>query len=184
MNRRDWLISTLSMATWPEILAAQEHARAAAQSAEPPAFGYLDKPAAADNEALASEIIPSGDTPGAREAGVVYFIDRALSTFDQGRQGLYRAGLEHADSQRKALFPASQSISGLTSAERVELLRSIERTEFFQLLRDHTICGFLSDPSYGGNRGGVGWQVIGFDNQHQHHPPFGYYDAEEKEGSR
>ena len=64
MNRRDWLISTLSMATWPEILAAQEHARAAAQSAEPPAFGYLDKPAAADIEALASEIIPSGDTPG------------------------------------------------------------------------------------------------------------------------
>src|SRR5580658_7789928 len=113
MNRRDWLISTLSMATLPEILAAQEHAHQAVQSAEPPAFGYLDKKAAADIEALAGEIIPSGDTPGAREAGVIYFIDRALSTFDQGRQGLYRSGLEQADAQRKSLFPGSQTIAGL-----------------------------------------------------------------------
>jgi gluconate 2-dehydrogenase gamma chain len=184
MNRRDWLISTLSMATLPEILAAQQHAHEAAQSAEPPAFSYLDKKTAADIEALAGEIIPSGETPGAREAGVIYFIDRALNTFDQGRQGLYRAGLEHADSQRKSLFPTSQSIAALPSAQRIELLRSIEKSDFFQLLRDHTICGFLSDPSYGGNRGGVGWQAIGFDNQHQHHPPFGYYDAQEKEGTR
>jgi len=154
------------------------------QSAEPPAFSFLDKKTAADIEALAGEIVPSGDTPGAREAGVIYFIDRALSTFDQGQQGLYRTGLDHADSQRKSMFPASRSIAGLTSTERVGLLRSMEDTEFFQLLRDHTLCGFLSDPSYGGNRGNVEWQVIGFDNQHQHHPPFGYYDAEEKEGSR
>src|SRR5271170_5411795 len=103
MNRRDWLISTLSMATLPEILAAQEHAHQAVQSAQPPAFGYLDRKTAADIEALAGEIIPSGETPGEREAGVVYFIDRALGSFDQGRQGLYRTGLEHADSQRKAM---------------------------------------------------------------------------------
>lgn len=184
MNRRDWLISTLSMATLPEILAAQEHAHHAVQSIQPPAFSYLDKKAAADIEALTGEIIPSGDSPGAREAGVVYFIDRALHTFDQAQQGLYRSGLEHTEAQRKSLFPRSQSISELTSAQRVELLRSIERTDFFQLLRDHTVCGFLSDPSYGGNRGGVGWQLIGFDNQHVHHPPFGYYDAQEKEGTR
>jgi len=172
------------MATLPEILAAQQHAHEAVRSAVPPAFSYLERKAAADIEALAAEIIPSGDTPGAREAGVIYFIDRALSTFDQGRQNLYRAGLAHADSQRKSMFPGSQSINELTSTERVELLRSIERTEFFQLLRDHTICGFLCDPGYGGNRGGVGWQAIGFDNQHVHHPPFGYYDAQEKEGTR
>lgn len=94
MNRRDWLISTLSMATLPEILAAQEHAHHAVQSIQPPAFSYLDKKAAADIEALTGEIIPSGDSPGAREAGVVYFIDRALHTFDQAQQGLYRSGLD------------------------------------------------------------------------------------------
>jgi gluconate 2-dehydrogenase gamma chain len=184
MNRRDWLVSTLSLATLPEILAAQEHAHRAVESAEPPAFGYLDKQTAADVEALAGEIIPSGETPGAREAGAIYFIDRALLTFDQERQGLYRTGLADANARRKAMFPASPSISALTSPERVELLHSIEMTDFFHLLRDHTVCGFLSDPSYGGNRGGVGWQLIGFDNQHQHHPPFGYYDAQAKEGAR
>ena len=35
---------------------------------------------AAEIEAIAARIIPSDATPGAREAGVVYFIDRALST--------------------------------------------------------------------------------------------------------
>lgn len=184
MNRREWLISSLSMATLPEILAAQQHAHQAVQSAEPAGFSYLDKKTAADIEALTSEIVPSGETPGAREAGVVYFIDRALATFDRGRQGLYRTGLEQANAQRKSLFPNSQSIAELSSADRIALLHAMEASEFFQLLREHTLCGFLSDPSYGGNRGGVGWQVIGFDNQHVHHPPFGYYDAEEKEGTR
>ena len=33
---------------------------------------------------------------------------------------------------------------------------------FFSLLVTHTRQGFLSDPIYGGNRDGVGWQVIGF----------------------
>ena len=106
MNRRDWLISTLSMATLPEILAAQEHAHHAVQSIQPPAFSYLDKKAAADIEALTGEIIPSGDSPGAREAGVVYFIDRALHTFDQAQQGLYRSGLETHGSAAEITVPA------------------------------------------------------------------------------
>jgi gluconate 2-dehydrogenase gamma chain len=184
MNRRDWLVSTISMATWPEILAAQEHARQAAQSAASASFTYLDQKTAADVEALAGEILPSTATPGAREAGVIYFIDRALSTFDQGRRDLYRSGLADLDAQRKSMYPASESIAGLTSPQRVELLRPIEQSEFFQLLRTHTICGFLSEPSYGGNRDGIGWKLIGFDNQHQHQPPFGFYDAEEQKGSR
>lgn len=34
--------------------------------------------------------------------------------------------------------------------------------DFFQMLVLHTRQGFYSDPIYGGNRGHVGWQVIGF----------------------
>jgi gluconate 2-dehydrogenase gamma chain len=33
---------------------------------------------------------------------------------------------------------------------------------FFELLVAHTRLAFYSDPIYGGNRGGVGWRVIGF----------------------
>ena len=43
-------------------------------------------------EALASLIIPSGSTPGAREAGVIYFIDKALATFDRDKREAYRQG--------------------------------------------------------------------------------------------
>jgi len=31
-------------------------------------------------------------------------------------------------------------------------------------------------PAYGGNRGGVGWKLIGFEDAHVFQPPFGYYD--------
>ena len=34
--------------------------------------------------------------------------------------------------------------------------------DFFNLLITHTRQGFLADPIYGGNRGQVGWQAIGF----------------------
>ena len=42
---------------------------------------------------MAAQIIPTDETPGAREAGVVYFVDRALTTFDVDQQPLYSAGL-------------------------------------------------------------------------------------------
>ena len=35
-------------------------------------------------------------------------------------------------------------------------------SEFFETLLANTIEGFLSDPSYGGNRDMVGWRMIGF----------------------
>ena len=34
----------------------------------------------------------------------------------------------------------------------------------------------FSNPSYGGNRGGIGWKLLGFEDQHIFDPPFGYYD--------
>ena len=33
---------------------------------------------------------------------------------------------------------------------------------FFEQILNNTREGFLSDPVYGGNRGMVGWQMIGF----------------------
>ncbi len=52
--------------------------------------------------------------------------------------------------------------------------------DFFELLRTHTLYGFLGNPSYGGNRDRVGWKLIGFDNHMAYQPPFGYYDAQDK----
>ena len=43
-------------------------------------------------EAIACQIIPTDDLPGAREAGVVYFIDRALKTFAKRHETVVRKG--------------------------------------------------------------------------------------------
>jgi gluconate 2-dehydrogenase gamma chain len=80
--------------------------------------------------------------------------------------------------KREALFPESTSIAGLTAPQQIELLLSIEKSAFFELLRLHTVLGFLSAPSYGGNREGIGWKLIGFEDRMSFEPPFGYYDRE------
>ncbi len=170
-----WL-SQCAGAAWAGIAAAQEHARHAVTSATPPPFEALQPDAAAEIEALAACVIPSGDGPGAREAGVIYFIDRALSTFDAGKLEAYRAGLAATQQKRLEMFPDSRSIAGLPLDRQIELVRAIENASFFELLRTHTVYGFLGDPRYGGNRGRVGWQLIGFEDRMSFAPPFGYYD--------
>src|SRR5262245_41855356 len=52
-------------------------------------------------EAMTSRILPSVDgRPGAREAGVLFFVDRALSTFNAGQKKPYLDGI--ADLNRRA----------------------------------------------------------------------------------
>ena len=174
MSRRRWL--ELLAACGPAILQAQEHAHTSVQPDAPAVLSVLSPADAAEIEAMAAQIIPSDETPGAREAGVIYFIDRALQTFDAARRPLYTSGLADAQAKRAALFPGSRSIAQLSSAQQIQLLHAIEDSEFFEQLRVHCIMAFLGNPSYGGNRGRLGWKLIGFDDQFHFQPPFGYYD--------
>jgi len=57
VNRREWLAASLGLATLPEILEAQQHAREAVKSGRRTVF--LDKQAALDIEALTAEIVPT-----------------------------------------------------------------------------------------------------------------------------
>jgi gluconate 2-dehydrogenase gamma chain len=166
------------LAAWPEILSALQHAHTLKESSTAH-FETLDSATAGEIEAIASQIIPSVDGPGAREAGVIYFIDRALSTFAADDVDTYRTGMIELQKKRQELFPDSTTIAALSAEQQLTLIRSIEISRFFDLLRTHTVLGFLGNPSYGGNRGGVGWQQIGFDHHMAYKPPFGYYDAEE-----
>ena len=177
ITRRQWLAASPFAAA---IVAAQQHAHQAARSAPPPPLGILDPHEAKEIEAIAAQIIPADDTPGAREAGVSYFIDRALATFDQDKRAIYTDGLEDTQAKRVALFPGSKSIAALQPAEQIHLLQAIEKTAFFDLVRTHTVLAFFGDPKYGGNRDQIGWKLIGFENRFQFAPPFGYYDAEPK----
>ena len=131
---------------------------------------------AAAIESLAETILPEDDTPGARKAGVIYFIDRALMTFSRDSQNLYRTGLKDTNTLRRRLFPTSSAIETLRPEERIQLVQAIEKTEFFKTLREHTVMGFLADPDWGGNKEKAGWKLMGFDDPPAFDHPFGYYD--------
>jgi gluconate 2-dehydrogenase gamma chain len=180
LTRREWILGSLGLAITPHVLLAWEHATQAAQAAaegRAVAFEYLEAGAARALSALAAEIIPSDDGPGATEAGAVYFIDRALVTFDANKRDQYKQGLRQIELLRVKLFPLSTSVEDLTREQRRQLIRGFESSEFFEVLRTHVVLGFLANPEYGGNNGKVGWKYIDFDDQMVFEPPFGYYDA-------
>ncbi|HEY7387742.1 MAG TPA: gluconate 2-dehydrogenase subunit 3 family protein [Bryobacteraceae bacterium] len=176
-TRRQWLSTWLTFPVWPSVLAAHEHAHRSAASASRE-FGFFDASTAADVEALAEQIIPATDAPGAKQAGVVYFIDHALLTFAAGQRHEFGTGLVETAQRRGELFPGSASTAALTHEQQIQLMRAIENTSFFELLRTLTVLGFLGDPSYGGNQNQTGWKQIGFDPQNAYQHPFGYYDTE------
>jgi gluconate 2-dehydrogenase gamma chain len=175
-SRRGLMLS-FGLGAVAEVTAAQQHAHDAVQSAAP-RLEVLDAGTAAELQALTSQIIPSDDGPGAREAGIIYFIDRALGTFESDKREAYRTGMAEIQQARARLFPHSKNIAGLAAVEQIKLLHAIEQTPFFELLRTHTVWGFVGSPAYLGNRGKVGWAHIGFDDRMQFEPPFGYYDAQ------
>ena len=57
----------------------------------------------------------------------------------------------------------STGLAGPVSAEPALQQTSTETDlDFLPLVVTHTRQGFYADPIYGGNRGRVGWDVIGF----------------------
>jgi hypothetical protein len=164
-------------ASWGEIAAAADHAAHVAATT-PAQFVFLSPADAADVDAITAQILPSGATPGAREAHAVYFIDRALATFFADRAPAFRAGLEEFQRSFRKARPAVTGFAAATVSEQVAFLTTVERTEFFESVRVLTIVGTLSLGQYGGNYAGAGWKLMGFEDQHVFSPPFGYYDRD------
>jgi gluconate 2-dehydrogenase gamma chain len=162
---------------WAEAAHAA-HDAVAARAGEAPAFTFLAPADVADIEAIAAQIIPTDQTAGAREAGVVYFIDRALGSFFPGLAGDFRWQLEEFRSLCRNSHPGASSFAALSSEDQIELLRAVEHTPFFVTMRLLTVLGMFAMPSYGGNRQGLGWQLLGFEDRHVFEPPFGYYDRD------
>jgi gluconate 2-dehydrogenase gamma chain len=184
-------------AHWPAMLSAATYARHAAQSAAPAKFEFFSADHAAEVDAISARIIPTTDTPGAHEAGVVFFIDRALATFAKDDQKAYTEGLPELHAKTHEMFPSTQKFSAATLEQQDQILQSLDEQSsaaagsrrsrrgaaaqsFFETVRVHTIMGFLIDPDSDkrGNRDAVGWKVIGRDNEHMFQPPFGYYDKD------
>jgi gluconate 2-dehydrogenase gamma chain len=199
-SRRQFLLHSMSglsavwvSTNWLALLSAADHARHQAKSPSPQKLEFFRPDEAVEVEAVTARIIPTDDTPGAREAAVVYFIDRALVTFAKDQQKLYRDGLAALQSLTRKMFPQIHKFSEAQPDQQDAVLRSFgepaqgfpnpfmaaaDATNFFETLRAHTIAGFLIDPDTRGNPNGVGWKLIGRDREHTFQPPFGYYDKD------
>lgn len=161
-----------------EAAQAAHQAHAAAKSAGAATITFFTAAEAADVEAIAAQIIPTDDTPGAREAGAIYFIDRALATFMSQLGGDYRTLLAAFQTAFHAQHPDAGSFASLASDRQIEYLKTVDRTPFFEMTRLLTLFGMFTRPAYGGNRDGLGWKLLGFQDQHVFTPPFGYYDRD------
>jgi gluconate 2-dehydrogenase gamma chain len=68
--------------------------------------------------------------------------------------------LHHIDAATETQLPTHLQI-GAGRREAADLGPGV-LAEFFAAVRQHTIEGTFCDPAYGGNRGAVGWRLLGF----------------------
>jgi gluconate 2-dehydrogenase gamma chain len=117
-------------------------------------------------KALMARIIPAdSEHGGAVEAGAHVYLDRALAGFHARHLPVYRRALaELGQLGVAAMQPAAlDALIGRMEQGALAGTRLADGGKaFFNLIRRHTIEGFLSDPIYGGNQDFLGWQVIGF----------------------
>jgi gluconate 2-dehydrogenase gamma chain len=182
-SRRDFLATSGSAAgaAWlarlaPLIAAAQACAADARRDGAP--FTTFTDREGADFDAFAARILPTDDTPGAREAGCVGFADQALGTFMADLLPAMRGGLEGLAQRARA---AGRPFAELDEDVQDEIVGAVEREDpgFFFVARSLVVIGLLSNPEHGGNRDGVGWELVGFENRFVYAPPFGFYDQGE-----
>jgi gluconate 2-dehydrogenase gamma chain len=181
LNRRDFIAAAGVLgAVWfvgndDERAAAGHHAHLQ-QSSQPPRLLFLSREQARELDAMTSRIIPTDETPGAHEAGVVYFIDHSVTTFAKDMQPTIVDGLKELATEAGKKFPGTVRFSALTGAQQDEVLKAMEKGKFFGAMRFATIAGMFALPTYGGNRNYIGWKLVGQDLQLDYQSPFGYYD--------
>lgn len=137
-------------------------------------------------EAAADRILPRDETPGALDAGVVNFIDKALAHEESRARRLYQAGLAGLDAV--AAQSGGASFAALPPEAQDGLLIGVEDGDaagwpeaappspvFFRTLHFHVLAGFLSDPRHGGNRDWAGWKLVGYPGP----SPDGYTPAQQ-----
>jgi gluconate 2-dehydrogenase gamma chain len=127
---------------------------------------------AATMAAFTERLMPGGpDKPGAGEAGVLNYIDLALSGAYADLQDFYRRGLAQLDAYcRKTHNGPFQRLSPEQQDEVIAALDEGKATgftwptaqDFFNTIRTHTMEGMFADPLYGGNKDFAGWRLVGF----------------------
>ena len=145
---------------------AQSHAHG-------PGYGaFLNDDDAATVAAFTERLMPGAPgKPGARDAGVLNYIDLALSGAYEDLQDFYRRGLASLDAYCRKTHNAS--FVRLDAARQDEVITALEQGKatgftwptaqaFFNTVRTHTMEGMFADPIYGGNKDFAGWRLVSF----------------------
>jgi gluconate 2-dehydrogenase gamma chain len=109
--------------------------------------------------------------PGANDAGVLNYIDLALSGAYADLQDFYRRGLAQLDAYCHKIH--NGPFQRLSPAQQDEVIAALEESratgfnwptarDFFNTLYTHTMEGMFADPVYGGNKDFAGWRLVGF----------------------
>ena len=183
-SRREFLASSAALlgGTWatlqlPALGTLAAWARTAAAEQAP--FTTLTPDEARTMEAFAAQIVPSdASLPGAREAGAIYFIDRALGSHFTQMKDAIKAGIADLDARARRRVKGARGFADLPAADQIRVMRQVESEPFFFMGRMLTLMGVFADPGYGGNRDHAGMRILGIEHRPAYQPPFGWYDAE------
>ncbi len=133
---------------------------------------FLNDEESATVAAFAERLMPGAPgKPGARDAGVLNYIDLALAGAYSDQQELYRHGLAALDAHCHKTY--SRPFRQLEPARQDETIATLEAGKadgfswptakaLFDTLRTHTMEGMFADPIYGGNKDFAGWKLVGF----------------------
>ena len=165
IDRRDFIKSaagsTVAMASLQVFCASTDHATG---------FKFFNAAQAATVKAIAEQFVPQDDSPGAQQAGVLFFIDGILTgKFGRFYEDRYESGLRLINELSRKQF--RHDFASLASDQQLSILRGLESgtgvppegQRFFSLILQHTMEGYYGDPEHGGNRGSASWKMIGFE---------------------
>ncbi len=147
------------------------------QTAHTPSNGhglgaFFNRDDAATVEAFAEVLMPrASGKAGARDAGVLNYIDLALAGAYSDLQEFYRRGLAQLDQYCHSMY--REPFVRLTAAQQESVISALEQGKatgftwptaqaFFETIRTHTMEGMFADPIYGGNKDFSGWRLVGF----------------------
>jgi gluconate 2-dehydrogenase gamma chain len=148
------------------VTTAQAHGHGGGQGA------FLNQDDAATISAFSERLMPGEPgKPGARDAGVLNYIDLALAGAYADLQDFYRGGLVALNAYCRESY--KKSFAQLDAAQQDAVITALEQGKatgftwpsgpaFFNTLRTHTMEGMFADPIYGGNKDFAGWRLIGF----------------------
>ncbi|MBA4408349.1 MAG: hypothetical protein C0397_02870 [Odoribacter sp.] len=124
--------------------------------------------------AVCEQIIPKDESPGATDAGVIYYIDRQLSGIFHYDQETYRNGIKNL--QEYTAKKHGKTFENLIFDEQTKLLIMLESNQlnetdwpqgkpadFFNLVRSHTMQGFYGSPIHGGNKDYMSFEMLRID---------------------